>query len=292
MAYSFQSFVFNQIFTSTAANQIEVNIRDHVHGHDNVAPSGLNFSQTAKTGTYSVNGTSDNGELFRAGAGSSDMDLDLPDASTAGDNFAVHGLNDNDLQGSTEIGSVNFDPAGTDIITEQAFTNWPVSPGEMGSMISSNGIWYPFGFPGLHPIGIVNNSDTAVFIVPRGWAIVLAYLEEISRASSSGAINLQTRISGGSFNTGTTLDLGTAPNGSGYRALVMLFNIDKANGTEIPQGVLLGGVDNAGALSPVTEDCGDNSATEVDALRVRPSSGSLQAQGRIILFGVARRVTV
>lgn len=32
MAYSFQTFSVNQIFTSSQANQIEVNVRDHAHG--------------------------------------------------------------------------------------------------------------------------------------------------------------------------------------------------------------------------------------------------------------------
>ena len=37
MAYSFQTFVFEQVFTSGQANQTEVNIRDHVHGVSGVS---------------------------------------------------------------------------------------------------------------------------------------------------------------------------------------------------------------------------------------------------------------
>jgi hypothetical protein len=37
MAYSFQTFAVNEILTSTKMNQIEVNVRDHVHGVSGVA---------------------------------------------------------------------------------------------------------------------------------------------------------------------------------------------------------------------------------------------------------------
>lgn len=292
MAYSFQTFVFNEIFTATAANQMESNARDHRHGRDDVVPSGLNFSQTNKTASYSLDSSTDNGELFRAGAGSSDMDLDLPDASTAGDTYAAHGLNDNDLQGSVETGVVNFDPAGSDTIGD-VLTNWPIAPGEMGSMISSNGSWYPFGFSGMHPIGIVSiASESTVFIIPKGWAIMVAFFEEISGLGTTEAIRMETRISGGSFDTTDTLDLGTAPNGSGYKAVVALFNFDKPDGAQKPLATLLGGFDNGGALSAATEECGANSATEVDALRVQAPGGGLAVQGRIALFGLARRVSI
>ncbi len=290
MAYSFQTFVFNEVFTSTAANQMEVNVRDHKHGQNNVTPSGLNFSQTNKTASYSISSSSDNGELFRSGAGSSDMDLDLPDASTAGDTFAVHGLNDNDLQAG-EPGVVNFDPAGTDEITPQGITNWPITPGEVGGMISSNGIWYPYGFSGLHPIGTVSVSGAGnLFIIPKGWAVFLAFFEEISGSGATAAIVMDTRISGGSFHTTDSLDLGTAPNGSGYRAAVMLFNLDKPHGQATPVATLIGGKDNGGVLTAATEECGADSATEVDAIRVRATTNSLAAQGRIVVFGVCRRI--
>ena len=36
MAYSFQTFAFNQVLTSAEMNQVEINIRDHVHGQDGV----------------------------------------------------------------------------------------------------------------------------------------------------------------------------------------------------------------------------------------------------------------
>lgn len=41
MAYVFQTFSLGNVLTATQMNQIEVNIRDHVHGSDGVAQSDL-----------------------------------------------------------------------------------------------------------------------------------------------------------------------------------------------------------------------------------------------------------
>ena len=63
MAYSFQTFAFGEVLASSKMNQVEINIRDHVHGQDGVAsiPSsgvtglgslaGLNVAQIANGGT-------------------------------------------------------------------------------------------------------------------------------------------------------------------------------------------------------------------------------------------------
>jgi len=41
MAYTFQTFSLGNVLTAAQLNQIEVNIRDHVHGDDGVAQSDL-----------------------------------------------------------------------------------------------------------------------------------------------------------------------------------------------------------------------------------------------------------
>ncbi|MBI4185289.1 MAG: hypothetical protein HY521_14955 [Proteobacteria bacterium] len=38
MAYSFQTFGFNQVLTAAEMNQVEANVRDHAHGAAGVAP--------------------------------------------------------------------------------------------------------------------------------------------------------------------------------------------------------------------------------------------------------------
>lgn len=53
MAYVFQTFVVNQVFTSAQANQIEANIRDHIHGSGGVTD---NFYTMTVTGSASING--------------------------------------------------------------------------------------------------------------------------------------------------------------------------------------------------------------------------------------------
>lgn len=44
MAYSLQTFTGSQVLTATQMNQVEENIRAHIHGQDNVAPIGVNLA--------------------------------------------------------------------------------------------------------------------------------------------------------------------------------------------------------------------------------------------------------
>lgn len=39
MSYQFQTFSFQEVLTSSKLNQVEINIRDHVHGSDGVSPA-------------------------------------------------------------------------------------------------------------------------------------------------------------------------------------------------------------------------------------------------------------
>jgi len=53
MAYSFQSWTLNQVLTSTQQNQVEVNIRDHVHGSGGVGDA---FYTMTVAGSATFNG--------------------------------------------------------------------------------------------------------------------------------------------------------------------------------------------------------------------------------------------
>ncbi len=47
MAYSFQTFTFQQVLTSAQMDQVEANVRDHVHGVAGISGGGLELLATA-----------------------------------------------------------------------------------------------------------------------------------------------------------------------------------------------------------------------------------------------------
>lgn len=57
MPYSLQTFAFNQVLTAAQVNQIEANIRDHVHGVGGVAASGLSWNYTAISSAQTIQPT-------------------------------------------------------------------------------------------------------------------------------------------------------------------------------------------------------------------------------------------
>lgn len=85
MAYSFQTFVASSVLTSAQMNQVEVNIRDHVHGADGVGPVGLSWIRESKSAGFTVAG-SDAGKIFDC---TGDFTIDFASAATLGDGFAV-----------------------------------------------------------------------------------------------------------------------------------------------------------------------------------------------------------
>ena len=46
MSYSFQTFSFQQVLTSAQMDQVEVNVRDHVHGQDGVGGEAVEIIQS------------------------------------------------------------------------------------------------------------------------------------------------------------------------------------------------------------------------------------------------------
>lgn len=73
MAYSFQTFTVGQVLTAAQMNQVEVNIRDHIHGQNGVSAMGLSAAQVKATSVHQYTGSAfiiwdgtdyDNGTFF------------------------------------------------------------------------------------------------------------------------------------------------------------------------------------------------------------------------------------
>ncbi len=65
MAYVFQNFIVNQVLTAAQVNQIEANIRDHIHGSAGVTD---NFYTMTVVGSASINGMRvSSGGIVRSG---------------------------------------------------------------------------------------------------------------------------------------------------------------------------------------------------------------------------------
>ena len=54
MTYSFQNFSVGQVLTAVQMDQVEANIRDHIHGRDSVVLSGLSWRYSNKTANYTI----------------------------------------------------------------------------------------------------------------------------------------------------------------------------------------------------------------------------------------------
>lgn len=85
MAYSKQTFTFEQVLTAAQCNQLETNIADHVHGRNSVGKTGLAWPLTTKTASFAV-GATDVGGIFSC---ANSIGVSLPAAATAGAGFAV-----------------------------------------------------------------------------------------------------------------------------------------------------------------------------------------------------------
>lgn len=89
MTYAYQSFSSGQILTDGQSQQIEDNIRDHIHGKDGVAASGLSWDVTSKGSAFSIAST-DAGKLFKVYG---DFDVSFAAAATLGANFGAGFVN-------------------------------------------------------------------------------------------------------------------------------------------------------------------------------------------------------
>lgn len=89
MAYTYQTFSSGQVLPASQAQQIEDNIRDHVHGQAGVAAAGLSWSVTSKAVSFGVVST-DGAKLFKLYG---DIDVDFAAAATLGANFGAGFIN-------------------------------------------------------------------------------------------------------------------------------------------------------------------------------------------------------
>lgn len=150
MAYSFQTFSLNQVLTAAQMNQVEVNIRDHIHGRASVLKTGISWPRTAKTSGFTP-AAADAGELFEC---SGAFTIDFTAAATLGAGWAATFYN-------TGSGAVTLDPNGSETIGGAA-TEF-LSKGR-GAMVYSDGsnLW-PLPLGGANMLHVTNQ-------VPSGTA--------------------------------------------------------------------------------------------------------------------------
>lgn len=86
MAYTKQTFSFNQVVTATQMNQIETNIADHVHGKDGVGKTGVSWPLETLTAGQTLT-EDDVGKLFECN--STPYTLDFDGVSSLSDGWGV-----------------------------------------------------------------------------------------------------------------------------------------------------------------------------------------------------------
>jgi hypothetical protein len=105
MAYAFQIFSFEQVLTSAQMNQVEVNVRDHVHGLNSVVKTGLSWPRSPQSAGFGL-GVDDVGGLFEL---SGSFTITFSAAATLGNGWAVTLYN-------TDSGAITLDPNGAETI--------------------------------------------------------------------------------------------------------------------------------------------------------------------------------
>jgi len=106
LAYAFQTFSFEQVLTSAQMSQVEVNVRDHIHGRDSVSKTGISWPRTTKTANFTAV-AADIGELFECTTNS--FIVNFAAAATLGVGWAVTIAN-------TGSGTITLDPNGAETI--------------------------------------------------------------------------------------------------------------------------------------------------------------------------------
>lgn len=84
MSYAYQTFNSGQTLTGGQTQQLEDNIRDHVHGKDGVAAAGVAW-QVSSRGTALTVASTDVGKLYECYG---DFDVTFPTAGSLGGSFA------------------------------------------------------------------------------------------------------------------------------------------------------------------------------------------------------------
>lgn len=125
MAYTYQSFTSGQIFTGAQAQQIEDNIRDHVHGLGGVVAAGASWVTTSTAVAFSIAST-DAGKLFKCFG---DYSVSFAAAATLGANFGAAFVN-------CGSGRVQLTAVSGQFIHQHSY--YALAPGE-GVIVSSDG---------------------------------------------------------------------------------------------------------------------------------------------------------
>ena len=123
MAYSKQTFTFEQVLTSSEMNQVEDNISDHIHGRDSVLRTGISFPRTAKSAGFTV-GTDEAGELF---ACTGTFTVTFPSATAVSPGWAV-------TVDNVGSGSITIDPDGSE--TVNGLSTLTIGPGQFAFIYS------------------------------------------------------------------------------------------------------------------------------------------------------------
>lgn len=92
MPYIYQTFSSGQVFTKGQAQQVEDNVRDHVHGRDGLGAAGMSFNPSSATSTFTVTQTNAAQNIDCSGA----FQVNFNSAATLGSSFGA---------GFTNIGS-------------------------------------------------------------------------------------------------------------------------------------------------------------------------------------------
>jgi len=104
MTYSFQTFTINQVLTAAQMNQVEVNIRDHVHGSAGVSAFDV-VTTVQKTALFTVTASDKNKAFLCSGTFTVSFDA----LSTFDDNFYIWIIN-------IGTGAITIDPNGAEVI--------------------------------------------------------------------------------------------------------------------------------------------------------------------------------
>ncbi|NJM10625.1 MAG: hypothetical protein HC889_00730 [Synechococcaceae cyanobacterium SM1_2_3] len=188
MTYSYQSFSSGNILTNGQAQQIEDNVRDHVHGYDGVGASGVSWDVSSAGSAFTVNAT-DAAKLFKCYG---DFEIAFQAAATLGGNFGAGFVN----MGS---GRVILSAAAGGYIHQHSY--YALTPGEGVSVHSDNSDLMVMG--GQNHARIyrqVAAGSLAQIDVKAMWAGDFERYELHVKASQSatGLITLLTSVNSGS----------------------------------------------------------------------------------------------
>ena len=312
MSYSFQTFSLEQVLTSAQMNQVEANVRDHIHGRSGVLRTGISWPRTAKTAAFTAL-AADVGELFDITSGTFTVSFDP--AATLGAGWAVTIAN-------TGSGQITLDPDSTETIdgetTKTVFsdttlavwsdgTNLHTGPGGGGAwrlietQVASNDANLSF------TTGITTIFETYAIV----WSAILsASIDQVFVlvvSTDGGSTYLEStdydKAGQGYLDSGARDDEGAAP---GVTHIQLGGNVGATASEDVQSGILYMNHPRTSALITTfygnmfhyrrTDEVRTRQvaartivADDVDAIRLQMSGGANLVSGRVSLFGIAHR---